>query len=81
MRILGLRFDRKLSWIPHIEFVANNAHRAYVAIYHRYKNARYICAAGVPTIMEAYVLSKMIFMAAVWGPCIDGRAEATPQSI
>ena len=63
--MLGLR-ARKLTWKPPIEFIT--AHRAYVAIYHRYKNARYIRAAWVPTTMEAYVLSKMSFMASR-APC------------
>ena len=67
VRILGLWLDRKLDWSRHIAHVVNQAHRAYVAIYHRYKNALYIKADWVPKIMEAYILSKMSFMVGIWG--------------
>ena len=67
VRILGLLCDRRLTWHAHIQRITNQAHRAYLSIYHRYKNARYITASWIPTIMEAYVLSKIAYMAAVWG--------------
>ena len=44
VRILGLLVDRRLTWHAHIQRITNQTHRAYLSIYHKYKNKCYITA-------------------------------------
>ena len=76
VRILGLLFDRLLTWRPHIDLLVSNAHRAFMAIVNRYRHAHYIEASWVPKILESFVLSKMKYMSAVW-TCAD-QTHLTP---
>ena len=63
---LGLRIDPRMTWSVHVNYVAQNATRIYIKIYHRFKNSSWISAEWMRYMLRTYVLTKVSYLIEIW---------------
>jgi hypothetical protein len=65
IKYLGVIFDKKIRWIPHIEMIETNAFRTYIRVYSLFENERLRTNIKL-TLHKALIRSVMTYACPAW---------------